>query len=251
MGIFDKGRMPERIENIIDVHSHILPGIDDGSKNLEQSIHMLEIAVQEGIDTIIATPHNMPGKGKASADAIKEAVTALQHEADKLPLPIRVLPGCELFYREEALELLEAEAIPTLNGSLYVLVEFDVMAEKQYIVNGLREIIGLGYTPVVAHVERYASLTEKNFTTIRDLRKMGVLIQVNADTVLGKLGTALRKYAKQMLKEQLVDFIGTDAHSDRTRAPRVQECLPILYKWCSEEYVRALICGNAEKYFDI
>ena len=253
MGLFSKNKASAKTEknNIIDVHTHILPGIDDGSKNMEQSLRMLEIAEQEGIHTIIATPHNMPGKGKASPAHVRKLIEELQNEAEQNGLDITILPGCELFYREDALELLEQERILGMNDSDCILVEFDVVAQKQYIANALRNILSFGYTPVVAHVERYGALMEKGFAAIKDFRSMGCFIQVNADTVAGKCGSTLRKYAKQMLKEQLVDFIGTDAHSDRSRAPRMQECILTLYKWCPADYVEALVHGNAEEYLDI
>lgn len=251
MGLFKRSRAAARLENIIDVHSHILPGIDDGSKSMEQSLEMLEIAVQEGIRTIIATPHNMPGKGKASPGQVEKLVRDLQTAADAQKLPITLLPGCELFYREEALELLEQEEILSLNDSACVLVEFDVMAQKPYITNAMRNVLSLGYTPVIAHVERYEALMEKGFTTLRELRAMGCLIQVNADSVTGGCTAALQKSARKLLQEQLVEFIGTDAHSSRSRAPRMQECIRFLGKWCPEDYIRALMCKNAQLYFDI
>ena len=251
MRIFGKDKNASIPRNLIDVHSHILPGIDDGSRNMEQSLNMLKIAAEEGIGTVIATPHNMPGKGKASRGKVLEFIEDLQRRSQREGLPVNLLPGCELFYREEAKELLEREKILTLNGSGCVLVEFDVLAEKQYIVNAVREILCLGFTPVAAHVERYASLMQKDFFGIEELRRLGCLIQVNADSVAGNPGSALKKQIKRLLKEQLVDFIGTDAHSDGRRAPRMQECIAMLQKWCPSSYVKALVCENAKEYLEI
>lgn len=246
MGLFS-AKKKAALSEIIDIHSHILPGIDDGSRDWDMSLHMLEIAVQEGITTIVATPHHMPGKGYTSPAEIRELVDELQDKADRRQLDIRILPGNELFYREEVLDLLEEDNVMGMNETRYVLVEFDVLAERPYIRNAMRNILGLGYTPILAHVERYPAMLGKDFETIRILRKLGVLIQVNASSIAGEVGKDIRKQMKKLLKEHLVDLVGTDAHSDRRRAPRVQECIRTLEKWCEPEYVEALLCGNALK----
>lgn len=242
----EKTHFPE----IIDVHSHILPGIDDGSRSPAMTMHMLEIAVQEGITTMIATPHHMPGKGATSPERIAEMVAQLQIEADNRDMGIKILPGNELFYREELLDLLEQGAVMGMNGTHYVLVEFDVMAERPYIRNAMRNILGLGYTPILAHVERYPAMLDKNYETIRILRKLGVLIQVNAASIAGAVGKETQKHMKQLLKQQLVDLIGTDAHSDRNRSPRIQDCIKMLEKWCTAEYIEQLLYRNAKALFE-
>ncbi len=237
----EKISLPE----IIDIHSHVLPGIDDGSRHHDMTMHMLEIAVSEGITTIVATPHHMPGKGYTPPDKIREMVTQLQIEADNADMGIRILPGNELFYREDLLDLLEEGQIMGMNGTDFVLVEFDVMAERPYIRNAMRNILALGYVPILAHVERYPAILGKDYETIRILRKLGVLIQANAASITGEVGKDTQKHMKKLLKEGLIDLVGTDAHTDRNRAPRMQECIKVLEKWCEPEYVQALVWKNA------
>lgn len=233
------------LPEIIDIHSHILPGIDDGSRSHDMTMHMLEIAKAEGITTIVATPHHMPGKGYTSPEQIQDMVAQLQIEADNADMGIKILPGNELFYREDLLDLLEEGRIMGMNGTDYVLVEFDVMAERPYIRNAMRNILGLGYKPILAHAERYPAIFGKNYETIRILRKLGVLIQVNAASVTGAVGKDIQNHIRKLLKEELVDLVGTDAHTDRNRAPKVQECIGTLEKWCEPEYVEALMWKNA------
>lgn len=241
-----KANLPE----IIDIHSHILAGIDDGSRNHDMTMHMLEIAKEEGITTMVATPHHMPGKGYTPPEKIQEMVTELQIEADNLDMGIRILPGNELFYREDLLDLLEEGQIMGMNGTGYVLVEFDVMAERPYIRNAMRNILGMGYKPILAHVERYPAILGKDYETIRILRKLGVLIQANAASIAGDVGKDIQKHMKKLLKEELIDLVGTDAHTDRNRAPRVQSCISLLEKWCEPDYIEQLLYKNAKSLLE-
>lgn len=229
----------------IDVHSHILPELDDGSKSMEQSVSMLRIAFEEGIGTIIATPHNMPGKGCPSAEKIQRRITALRQAAKEEGIPVKIFMGTEYFFREEVLELLEENQAITYPGTNCVLVEFDPFADKLYIRNAAREIWALGYVPVLAHVERYASLMERDYAVIADMQKMGALIQVNCSSVIGENGRKVQKDVKALLKAGLVDLVGTDAHSDGRRAPRMLECEKYIEKKFGSETAEQLFRARA------
>lgn len=249
MKLFFHKRDEVPIPHFIDIHSHILPGIDDGARSEGQALAMLQTAEQQGIGIIIATPHNMPGKGNAEKDRVLLLADFMNGEAERRGLNVRVLTGCEIYYRQEVPELLEQGALLTMNGSHCVLVEFDYMASRSYIRNALKEILGLGYRPILAHAERYPSLMEKDFATIREFRKMRALVQINASSVTGEHGTQARKDTVRMLKQSLVDFVATDAHSNRSRGPYLKECREVLVKICGGEYVRELLYENARKLF--
>ena len=229
----------------IDIHSHILPGMDDGSRSMEQTLRMLEIAVSEGITAMLATPHNMPGKGCPPAGVVRRKAEELRRITEKEGIQIEIMTGTEYYYRGDVLDILESGDVVTLGNSDCVLVEFEPMAERNYIRNALRNILGLGYTPVIAHVERYAKLMDDT-AVLNDIKKNGVLIQVNAMSVTGDNGRQSRKDVKGLLKKGLVDFIGTDAHSDGRRAPYMKKCADILYRKYGTAYADALLFGNAE-----
>lgn len=231
----------------VDIHSHILAGLDDGSRSMEQSLEMLHIAYEEGIGLVIATPHNMPGKGQPSRETVRSRIEELQNLADEEGIPIQIYMGTEYYFREKVLELLENETGIMMCGTEFVLVEFDPMVEKIYFRNAIRDILGLGCRPIVAHVERYANIM-KDKSMLCDLRKMGALIQVNAASVIGDNGRVAKKDVKHLLKERLVDFVATDAHSDGRRAPFMKKCAAYLYKKYDAEYADDLLYGNAEKY---
>lgn len=231
---------------IIDIHTHILPGLDDGSKSLEESLQMARIAYGQGIRSMIATPHLMPEGRSACREEILEALQRLQEALLDEGLCMDLYPGNEIYYHEEAIGLLESGEALTLAGSECVLVEFSPMEESRYIRNALGEIMSLGLKPVLAHAERYASLMKQAPEQIGALKDMGVLVQVNAATVEGKYGKESQRQVLGLMKRELVDFLGTDAHSASRRAPRMEGCLQVLLRKCPREYVERLLHGNAE-----
>jgi len=248
MGFFKKAKKTVYAEGVTDIHCHILPGVDDGAKNMDQSKEMLDIAYEEGIRIMIATPHHMPeDEDNASPEVIREKVAQLQAYVDEQGYDMTILPGNEVYFYSEAPELLEEGKINTMAGTDYVLVEFSPMDEGRYIRNSLAELQNMGYEPIIAHVERYDSLC-KDLDRITELRDMGILIQVNVASIMGDFGKPMKAVAEKLLKKQMVDFIGTDAHSSGRRAPRVKECAEYLYKKYPAAYVDKILYANAEKY---
>ncbi len=249
MGLFGGKGQPEYINRIVDIHCHILSGVDDGSKSMEQSKAMLDIAWKQGIHTIIATPHHMPETKNASPETIAGKVARLQEYVNEQHYDMKILTGNEIYYYGEVTDKLDAGEVCTLAESDYVLVEFSPMDDARYIRNSLSQLQNMGYNPIVAHVERYMSLCKAPFDKIQELRDMGILIQVNAASVTGGFGRLTKVLVEKLLKKRLVDFIGTDAHSDGGRAPKILECAQILQKKYNADYVEELLYRNAEKYF--
>jgi len=231
----------------VDMHSHILPGMDDGARSMPQTLRMLETAVSEGISTMIATPHNMPGKGCPPVSVVRRKVDELRKTVEQEGIPLEIVAGTEYYYREEVLDILENGEGVTLANSDCVLVEFEPLAERNYIRNAVRNILGTGYRPVIAHVERYAKLME-DISVLSDMRKNGILVQVNAMSVTGDNGRQAKKDVRSLLKKGLVDFVATDAHSDGRRAPYMEKCADVLYKKCGAQYADRLLFGNAEEF---
>lgn len=248
MGLFGKKRKADIKMQIVDIHCHIIPGVDDGAKSYEQAYHMLDIAYEQGISDIIATPHHMPEGKNASPEVIRARVAKLQEYADSQQYEMNIYTGNEIYFHGEAADLLEEGKICTLAATNYVLVEFSPMDDARYIRNSLAELQNMGYNPIIAHVERYMSLIQVPFERIEELRDMGILIQVNAGSITGFFGKQSKAVAEKLLKKELVDFIGTDAHSDGGRAPKIAECAEILAKKCKPEYVEDLLYRNAERY---
>ena len=166
MGLFGKKEPAYYKNKIVDIHCHIIPGVDDGAKSYEQAFHMLDIAYEQGIRDIIATPHYIPEGKNASPEVIRARVGKLQAYADDMQYQMNIYTGNEIYFHGEAADLLEDRKISTLASTNYVLVEFSPMDDARYIRNSLAELQNMGYNPILAHVERYMSLIQAPFDKI-------------------------------------------------------------------------------------
>lgn len=230
----------------IDMHSHILPDIDDGARSMEQTISMLKIAYEEGIRTMVATSHYYPGRYEEPAEVLRSRLREVQNiTADILP-DMELSLGCEIYYSHESIRLLKEGIIPTIGDTGYVLVEFSPLAEFRYLKSGLQDFILEGYTPIIAHVERYENVV-KDMNRVLELIDMGVVIQVNAMSITGEMGRTYQGITKKLLKNQYVHIVATDTHSERSRAPRMKKCYELVSKKYGKEYAGELFMDNQLK----
>lgn len=230
--------------DLIDMHNHILPAVDDGSKSLEMSLAMVKCAISEGIHTLIMTPHYHPHKGTHDLSVWQERYSMLRRAVMERNLDVQLYMGCEVFFEYDVPKLIEAGRIPTMVQSRYVLVEFDFDAEYDTIRSGLMDILDMELVPIFAHVERFEAIFG-HADRVRDLRDMGILIQLNSDDVVGEAGLRMKYFCKKLLKRGYVDFIGTDAHRDIGRAPLMKNCYNYVVKKCGEEYANLIMHDNA------
>lgn len=229
---------------VIDIHCHILPGVDDGSDSWETSMEMLRIAADEGITDMIATPHFKAGRHNAPPSKVRELSARLQEKLDNEGIKINIHTGNEIMYFSGAIDRLERGEILTMCDSDYVLVEFLPGDDYRHILGALDEFRYMGYLPILAHVERYECML-RDMNYVKELSRRGVKIQINAASYSGALGHKVKKIVSRMLDEGYVDYIGTDAHDTAKRAPRMIKCLKQLDKRYVEEDVDDLVCANA------
>ena len=239
------------MDGFIDLHSHILPALDDGARDLNKAREMLQTAYEEGIREIIATPHFFASRKSASVEEIKETIVRVKEAMEDWGFSIELYPGNEIYYRSEVAELLEEGKICTLADSRYVLVEFDPTTDYPYLRDGILKLDSYGYVPILAHTERYECLWEKK-ERLQRVKDHGGLIQVNASSFQGGMFDEMAKRAKYIMKNELLDFVGTDAHSTGKRSPRIKETASYLYKKLGEkkadeillEHPKAVIRGE-------
>ncbi|MCL2052009.1 MAG: hypothetical protein FWG91_09840 [Lachnospiraceae bacterium] len=227
----------------IDIHSHILPGLDDGPKDFESSLAILRLAAENQIGTIICTPHYKEGIS-GPPEMIDEAIEKLNLLIAIQGLEIKLHSGNEIYYTETALLALESGRAKTLAASDFVLVEFAPWAKWEDLLEGLFNLKSSGFVPILAHAERYECLTkgreeQKRVPIIRDY---GIQIQINAEAVMEKT-----KFTKYLLKNGLADFVATDTHSNRRRGPYIKNCSTYLTKKYGAEYAGRLLYENARK----
>ncbi len=231
----------------IDVHAHIIPGMDDGPKTIEESIQMLQKAYEEGFTTVIATPHCSKGfRGYSSDDVIYHCNLLDQYAKQKLSSEFQVLPGQEVYYSEESLQLIRSEKIVPLAKSKYVLLEFETNIPYSQLLRGLREVSMSPYAVVLAHIERYACLQE--FKNLKEIREMGVLTQMNYSDIGGKWYQPNTTWCRNCLKKGYVDFLGTDVHDAFTRTSKLTPALKWMQKKLDSNYIQNLVNLNAKKF---
>lgn len=231
------------MKKIIDIHSHILPGVDDGSDSYETSMRMLRCAVDDGISAVILTPHNKPDHRHLQYSGIESGAARLREGMAKEAIHIELYIGSELYYRSGILDEMQGSELVTMADSRYVLVEFNPLAECDYIRNGIYSLLTGGYCPILAHVERYQNVCAAKYG-IEDLIEMGCYIQVNAGSIMGRSGSKTRRFVKKILKQRQVHFVATDAHDLGQRPPRLSECAEYVGKKYGEDYSRKLFCDH-------
>lgn len=195
---------------VCDIHSHILPGADDGVSSSKEALEVLQEAQRQNIRQIILTPHYYPGIYEVTSDQIYQGLDVLREICDYQKIEIELYPGQECFYHTDLAEKLNRGEVLTLAGSRYVLVEFDPQCAGSLMVGGLRQLQANGYSPVLAHVERYACLRKKG--ALHHLKDMGILLQVNFDTLLEKDRLFSRNPWRAMVKDGMIDYLGSDCH---------------------------------------
>lgn len=231
---------------MIDIHSHILPGLDDGSAGMAESINMLRLARSQGITQVVATPHYSHGFPNTDPDQIKKLCREVQETARKrLKTEIRIWPGQEIMYDAEVLKLLEKGDILTIADSRYVLTEFLPSVPYSYIRRAVRELSMAGYTPILAHAERYLCLREKD--RVDEIKSQGAYIQMNFRSVGGKWHDSTTRWCRKMLRRKKIDFLGTDMHNMGNRSPETGAALEWMKRHLSRVYLSRILYRNQHK----
>ncbi len=226
---------------MIDIHNHVLYGVDDGPETIEESVQILQDAKAQGIHTIICTPHYRYGMFPYPEESIAEHFLKLR-EASKA-MGIRLELGCEYHVNSSMAEYFNEGRCCPLAGSRYLLAEYSFETEYSYIRESCTELLRNGYIPVIAHMERYRCFQKKPYLT-SELSEFGVLLQVNADSVLGMDTRAVKKLCHILLKEECVDIIASDCHNNRERRCRMQECREYVSEKYGGDYAKLLFEDN-------
>jgi len=200
-----------------DLHTHILPFLDDGAEDMDEALTMLEMARDNGTKIIVTTPHcNIPDFFRNDIEEIKKVFFKLKNEAKKRGINVTMAGGMEIFGTEDVAEKLCDGKLITLNNTKYPLVEFDFYEETDYIFFVLQKIISKGYTPIIAHPERYECFFEYP-EKLFDLYKMGAVIQINKGSVFGSFGERAKMVSDIILSHRLAAVAASDAHSSEYR----------------------------------
>ena len=228
----------------IDIHTHILPEIDDGPEKMQDAVGMLIQARENQTGVIVATSHYCPDRWAWDRNRYLEQFQMVQENAEKMN--ILLYSGNEIYYTSRILDALERGECMSLNGGRYVLTEFDHDIWGRAMEQALMSLRYEGYFPVVPHAERCGCLTE-SISLVESLVRQGVYIQVNCDSVIRAHKRRLhRSPVKTWLKEELVHVIATDMHDTEARPSRMKLCGEILKKYYGPVYSQKLLEKNPE-----
>jgi protein-tyrosine phosphatase len=224
---------------MIDLHSHVLPGLDDGARDVQDSLDMLASAAADGIRTIVGTPHYDlvdPGRRALAADRLRRAAAARG-------LPVEVQRGFELAVSPAMLDLEGSARELGINGSRYLLIELPVPYWPPFIGQVFFRLRKVGLRPILAHAERYEPIMH-DLEVARDLVRGGVLLQVNASSLLNGGSRSLQRCARELLREGLVSFLASDAHSPVGRAPKLRAAVEAAARMIGPSAAEALVTSN-------
>ncbi|MYL49362.1 tyrosine protein phosphatase [Halobacillus litoralis] len=202
---------------MIDIHSHILPGVDDGAQTIDESIQMAEAAVNDGITHIVATPHHNNGAYNNYKNNIKIQVAELNRTFKEKGIDLQVLPGQETRVFGEMIEGLSANQILPINDDTnYVFVEFPSNSVPRYASQLFFDMQVAGYQPIIVHPERNKAIIE-NPDLLYSFVKKGAFVQLTAASVCGKFGKSIKKFSEQLIDANLAHLIASDAHNTTSR----------------------------------
>lgn len=227
---------------MIDIHTHILPGVDDGAIDMNMAIGMLKQQIALGVTDVILTPH-FKRVNKEKSVLTEDTFNQLKNEIEKLALPIQIYLGKEVYFKDN---LLEVKEDLHFKDSPYTLVEFSTTHEQQ-IEETIFNLKVLKLKPIVAHIERYAYLTKQDYHSIK---KTGGQIQINASSLYGIEGFRRRKLIHYLLKESLVDYVASDCHNITDRKPNLKKAYQKVLKKYGKVYADQIFYENQKKILD-
>jgi protein-tyrosine phosphatase len=227
---------------MIDLHHHCLPGVDDGPHEWDEAVAMCRMAADEGIETIVATPHVLRGRWKPWTPAdLADRLNDLQHRANGVP---RLVLGSEYFFAHDMVEVLAAgKSIVPIAGSKYVLIELAANSVPPMIEQPLYRAQLEGWTTILAHPERNLVLQSRP-ELVAELIGHGVKMQLTAGSLLGEFGPEARRAAEVFLDRGMVHFMATDAHNTDKRPPRVRAAVDLVRQRYGDAIATSLTIEN-------
>ncbi len=225
---------------MIDIHAHVIPLVDDGSKSLNRSLEMIKQAVAEGVTDIVLTPH-LNSEYKLTVEELKNSFDAFKKEVLATGVKINLYLGQEILVVGDVKKLLEKTSVLALNNSEYVLIEFK-LNEDFDIAEAVYQFKKAGYKPIIAHFERY---DYADLSVAEEVKSLGGFIQINSDSLVGKGKCCYLKKVKQLFKEGFVDFVSSDIHEFRKFSLKKAE--EYVAKKFGENVKNAVFIDNAKE----
>lgn len=229
------------MEKFIDIHCHLLPGVDDGAQSMEEAAALLRMAKEDGSGTLVLTPHYRGRYRQNTPQQLQEVFCSLKAQA---PDGMELYLGCEVSYEPEISEKLTEGRVLPIAGGPYVLLELSMGVTAAQAIGAVRELADSGYIPIIAHVERYP-VFGRNKALVGAVLELGALLQINADSVMGQWGFGVKRFCRWLLARHLAHFVASDSHDLQARPPKLAECYRHICEKYGEDYAAALFWANA------
>jgi protein-tyrosine phosphatase len=226
---------------MIDLHCHMLPGIDDGPPDLATALEMARIAVSDGITLTACTPHIYPGLYNNDANGIRAAVDSFRHQLSTAGIPLDITTGADIQLVPELLDGLRAGRFPTLHGSRYFLFEPPHHVVPPRFLDTLYDVLAAGYVPIITHPERLTWLDDQHYDWFVEAACEGAWIQVTAGAVTGRFRKQPQYWAQRFLRDGLVHLLATDAHRHDHRPPLLAEGRDAAARWVGPAEAERLV----------
>lgn len=231
---------------MIDIHSHLIPNVDDGAKSPEETIELIKEAREAGITDIILTPHYIINSYEQNAETLILLKDKLQQIINSENINVNLHIGMEVYITDNLVEILKQNKILTLADSKYLLMELPLNTNVQYLDMVIFRLIENNIIPIIAHPERY-KFVQEDPSKVRELIDSGCLIQSNIGSILGIYGKKAKKTIKYLLKNDLINFIATDTHRKNTIYPLLQKGIKKIEKITGKEKAEELTNLNAQR----
>ncbi|MEA3411753.1 MAG: CpsB/CapC family capsule biosynthesis tyrosine phosphatase [Pseudomonadota bacterium] len=234
---------------MIDLHCHMLPGIDDGAPDLDTALEMARVAVGDGITQVACTPHIYPGVYENDAQGIRKAVSRFRERLAEAGIPLRLTFGADTHLVPDLVEGLDSGRIPTLNGTRYFLFEPPHHVAPPRFSESVFNVLAAGYVPLITHPERLRWIEDHYELFIR-AAGAGAWLQLTAGSLTGRFGRRVRRWSERMLDEGVVHILATDAHNLNNRAPLLAEGRDAAAERVGEEEALRMVEGRPRAVLD-
>ena len=232
-----------------DIHTHLLPNADDGAKDLQDALALVKMAWENGTRAIVLTPHFREPYKKNTPEMLQQMFVKFQQTVAENYPDMKLYLGNEIHYQSEVPVWLCEEKVLPMCGSEYALLEFSSKPLRSRVVSAVLNVLQAGFTPIIAHAERY-EVFRMDESLVDEVLNLGALIQLNADSVLGKHGFGVKRFCHKMLKQEQAHFIASDAHDSAYRPPLLRDCYLRVCKKYGEEYAARVFSENAQAVID-
>ena len=231
---------------MVDIHCHVIPNVDDGSRNIEETFHMLKEAYDAGFTDIITTSHYIEGHYECNKADRKAWIDALNIGLKQKGINVTLYNGAEIFISENMCDYIKQDIIGTLNNTKYVLFELPMNSKPMYLKEIIFDLLSMNLVPVIAHPERY-SYVQKDPNMLIEYIEMGALFQSNYASIIGYYGKEAKNTVKQLLEHNMIHFLGTDNHRPKTIYASMSEILNELGEIISGKKIKMLTEINTRK----